>query len=452
MSDVHLARCGIPGADRCSFLSCRLLGIALLICLALLPDCSGQQQMTSGPPASPYHPNGSAPTTQECLRKLKRRCYNPEQIQEAYDLTPLLRRGDDGHGQTIVLAESFGSPTLRHDLQTFDTAFGLPAPPRFQILYPLGMPTVQPNNKQQQGWAAETTLDVEWAHAIAPGASITVLVNPVGETGNGRGLADFLRLYHDALNNHLGNVFSESWGIPEPVMATSAGRQFVRRYDALYSQASRQGATFFVAAGDTGATSKEPDGSRLYPHRTINWPASDPQVTAVGGTELLLNPANGAYEQEIAWNDRVGATGGGVSILYSEPTFQQGVNGHEQNLLDGHRGIPDVAWSAQNFLLYLTLLNGKGGWIIAGGTSAGAPAWAGLMAIADQMAGHPLGNINAALYTLAGTGFHDITQGNNSIDHVEGYSALPGWDLVTGWGTPDVAVLLPQLIQAAKGR
>jgi len=418
--------------------------LVLLICLVMLAACdvSAVGNGLTNPAPSPYHPNGHAPTTADCLKRFKHLCYSPQQIQEAYDVTPLLRQGLDGRGQSIVIVESFGSPTLRQDLATFDTAFGLPAPPRLTILAPIGAPKLVPGNSDQQGWAVETTLDVEWAHALAPGAAIVVLVSPVSETEGVQGFPEFLRLDRYALDHHLGAIFSQSWGASEPTLADAAGRALRQQYDAFYQEAERQGATFFASTGDSGAVNEDQQGA-MYRYRDVIWPASDPLVTAVGGTVVRLDPETGAYEREVAWNSGGGATGGGVSAFYSEPVFQRAIAGPAQVALAGRRGIPDVAWPADGFLVYF-----KGHWSIVGGTSAGAPPWAGLMAIADQIAGHPLGNIDAALYALHGVGFHDITSGNNTTNGVTGYTALPGWDLVTGWGTPDAAVLLPRLVRA----
>jgi subtilase family serine protease len=428
--------------------------LILLVCLVLLVACSSPVAghvpaggSSTGPAAaSPYHPNGSAPTTADCVQRLKYRCYSPEQIQEAYGIAPLLRQGLDGRGQTIVIVDSFGSPTLRQDLATFDTAFGLPAPPHLRVLDPIGAPTLNPHSSDQQGWATETTLDVEWAHAIAPGASIVVLVSPVSETEGVQGFPQFLSLDEYAMEHHLGFVFSESWGASEPTLEDAAGRALVQRYDAFYAAAEQQGATFIASTGDTGAVNENAQGG-MYTYRDVIWPASDPLVTAVGGTTLTLDPATGAYQREVAWNSDGGAGGGGVSALYSEPAFQRAIAGAAQVELAGQRGIPDVAWPAEGFLVFF-----NGHWAVIGGTSAGAPPWAGLLAIADQLAGHPLGDINPVLYALQGAGLHDITSGNNSFDGITGYSALPGWDLVTGWGSPNAAVLLPRLVKVTSGR
>jgi subtilase family serine protease len=159
---------------------------------------------------------------------------------------------------------------------------------------------------------------------------------------------------------------------------------------------------------------------------------------------------SGTAFQENAWNGSGGASGGGFSSFFPTPSYQQTLPATVQNLLQHRRGVPDVAGDADpatGLAFYIS----DGGWNLAGGTSASAPLWAAFMAIADQMAGHPLGFINPALYKLAASSsyaqdFHDITVGNNSVHNVKGYSAVPGWDPVTGLGTPILDKLLPDLI------
>ena len=130
------------------------------------------------------------------------------------------RRGDNGTGQTIVIIDSFGSPTLASDLATFDADYGLPAPPSLSVLAPLGSLPFDPTNDDMVGWAVETTLDVEWAHAMAPGASIVVLTSPVSETQGVQGMPQFLALEQYALDHHLGQIISQSWGTTENTLFT----------------------------------------------------------------------------------------------------------------------------------------------------------------------------------------------------------------------------------------
>jgi subtilase family serine protease len=445
-----------------------LLVAALLLtsCALSAPVVNDQPAATSGSQStaqatvttsSPYKPGPqAAQILKECSATASSGgCYSPEQIQTFYDLNPLYNKGYNGRGQTIVIIDSFGSPTIQQDLKVFDQTFGLPDPPSFKVLSPLGAPDF--NDPQASGWAGETTLDVEWAHAIAPGASIVLLESPVAETEGVQGFPEFEQLSTYALDNHLGQVISQSYGASEPTLAGDAckenlgtGEDLLKNYDqTVYQRAQQEKVTVLASSGDAGATNENCSTTSIYNYRNVGWPASDPLVTAVGGTKLTLGSSAGVYGKEKVWNEDGGASGGGISQFYAEPDWQK--NLPNQSLLKGKRAIPDVAWGAAvNFALYSSFDNASGDWSAIGGTSASAPQWAGLVAIANQMAGKPLGFLNPALYKLAGKGFHDITTGNNSVGGVAGYQASQGWDMATGWGTPDANVLLPQLIQAVQ--
>jgi subtilase family serine protease len=384
-------------------------------------------------------------------------CFSPEQVQTFYDLNPLYAKGFDGKGMTIIVIDSFGSPTIKQDLHTFDQTFGLPEPSSFDVEYPLGQVTIDPSNSDQVGWEGETTLDVEWAHAIAPGANIVLLVSPVSETEGVMGFPQFEQLSIYAMDHHLGQVVSQSFGATEPTLVGDAcnehlgsGEDLLREYDQkVFQRAVNEHITMLASSGDDGPTDATCNPPSTYNFRAVGWPASDPLVTAVGGTKLTLKNSAGDYGSEQVWGDSIGASGGGISQFYAEPEWQK--NLPNQTMLNGKRGIPDVSWGAAvNFVFYHSYPGEPRGWNAIGGTSASAPQWAGLIAIADQMAGKPLGFLNPAIYQLDGKGFHDITSGNNSADGVTGFQAGPGWDLATGWGTPDAAVLLPQLIKAVQ--
>jgi subtilase family serine protease len=179
----------------------------------------------------------------------------------------------------------------------------------------------------------------------------------------------------------------------------------------------------------------------------VNYPASSPNVTAVGGTLLYADPA-GKYQFETVWNDPYGAGGGGVSQEFTEPYYQYSLPASVQGTLNNYRGIPDVSYNAgvnTSVLVYLGFLGAAdNGFYLFGGTSEGSPQWAGIIADGNQLAGHPLGFLNPKLYAIGeGSGlFHDITYGSNTYNGVPGYVATPGWDLATGWGTPDLGSLL----------
>ncbi|HEX6778979.1 MAG TPA: S53 family peptidase [Ktedonobacterales bacterium] len=421
------------------------------------PSASTPGSQAPGTTTSPYKPGAqAAQILSECsATAAPGGCLSPEQVQTFYNLNSLYNKGYTGRGQTIVIIDSFGSPTIQRDLKVFDQTFGLPDPPSFKVLAPLG--AINFNDPQASGWAGEATLDVEWAHAIAPGASIVLLESPVAETEGVQGFPQFEQLSTYALDNHLGQIISQSYGASEPTLVgdvcnenLGSGESLLQNYDqTVYQRAEQAKVTVLASSGDAGATNEDCTSSSNYSYRNAGWPASDPLVTAVGGTKLTLKNNAGVYGSEKVWNEDGGASGGGTSQFYAEPDWQK--NLPNQSLLKGKRGLPDVSWGAAvNFALYSSFDSANTGWSAIGGTSASAPQWAGLVAIANQMAGKPLGFLNPALYKLAGKGFHDITSGDNSLDNVDGFQASQGWDMATGWGTPDAAVLLPQLIQAVQ--
>jgi subtilase family serine protease len=394
-----------------------------------------------------------APTDIVCRTYIGIPCYSPQEIQNAYGLTPILNAGYTGAGETIIIVVSFGSPTILQDLQIFDAGYGLPDPPSFTVLAPLGTMPFDPTNSDQVGWAFETTLDVEWAHAMAPGANIVLLTSPVSETEGVQGMPEFLLLEQYALNHHLGKIISQSWGATENTLFTPAGRQVFEDFELLYQDAAQQNVTVLASAGDGGSANQEINGT-TYPFPTVNFPASSPFVTAVGGTSLYADPS-GNYQSETVWNNPSGAGGGGVSQQFSEPLYQKLLLNSVQKTLLNHRGIPDVAYNADPYkaiLVYVSFFPNPNddGYYFIGGTSEGSPQWAGIIADANQLAGRPLGFLNLKLYSLAALVgqsqfFHDITIGNNSFNGVPGYGATTGWDLASGWGTPNLGKLVWEL-------
>ena len=396
------------------------------------------------------------PSNAECLADYGTTCYAPQDLQKAYGLAPFLKAGYAGQGQTIVIIVSFGSPTLEQDLKAFDAAFGLPDPPSLKILAPLGTVPFDPTDQDQLGWAGETSLDVQWAHAMAPRAGIVVLTSPVDETQGIQGLPEFLQLEQYALNAHLGQIISQSWGTAENTLFNAAGTNILNEFEDLYQRAAAENVTVLAAAGDTGTENVDVNGNN-YAFPTVLFPASSPYVTAVGGTTLNLD-ANGNYQSETVWNDSPsdGASGGGVSQHFYEPVYQWVLNPSVQRTLLGRRGIPDIAFNADPntpVWVYFGFFSDPdyNGFLPAGsGTSAAAPPWAGIVADANQLVGRPLGFLNPVIYGIGATVghsefFHDITVGNNSYNGLPGYSATPGWDLASGYGTPSLSDLLSQL-------
>lgn len=448
----------MPAKDRC-VLSRRVLSLVLAGLALLLSACAG----VGGPAITVTSTPGGAnalvtPTVSSlpsaasvCPAQLSnvRTCQTPYTMRVAYGLEALTRRGFTGQGQTVVDIVSFGSPTLQQDVDVFDRQFGLP-PITVQVLAPIGTTKFNPTNDDMLGWAEETTLDVEVIHAMAPQAHIVVLTSPVDETEGTIGLPQFLQLEQYAVNRHLGQIFSQSYVASETTLADQAGRQLVATYDAFYKQATtQQGWTILNGSGDHGATDYSNLAATTFSSTPIvNFPADDPWVTAVGGTTLLASPSG---VRETAWS----GSGGGVSAFFGVPEYQQDLPQSVRSRLNGQRGLPDVAANADPLSAMAIYFDGQ--WLQVGGTSAATPTWAGIIAVANQLAGHSLGFLNPALYKLAASekeDFRDITIGDNSFRqgnvNVRGYAAAPGWDAVTGYGAPICDRLLPDLIAAAQ--
>jgi len=227
-----------------------------------------------------------APMDADCRTFINIPCYSPQEIQNACGLASILNAGYTGVGKTIIIIVSFGSPTIAQDLQIFDADYGLPDPPSFTVLAPLGTVPFDPTNSDQVGWAFETTLDVEWAHAIAPGANIVLLTSPVSETEGMQGMPEFLLLEQYALDHHLGKIISQSWGATENTLFTPAGQQVFEDFERFYQDAAQQNVTVLASAGDVGSGNPDINGT-IYPFPTVIFPASSPLVTAVGGTSCM---------------------------------------------------------------------------------------------------------------------------------------------------------------------
>ena len=397
------------------------------------------------------------PTYAQCLGLIGSPCYSPQLIRKAYGVTPVLNSGFTGKGQSIVIIDSFGSPTIRQDLKVFDQGYGLPDPPSLKILAPLGTINFDPNNSNMVSWASETTLDVEWSHALAPDASIVLMTSPVSETEGVQGLPEFLFLEKYAVSHNLGKIISQSWGATENTLFNPGGKQIFNQFNDFYKQASQDGVTIFASSGDSGSSNVDINGNDyLFP--TIIFPASSPYVTAVGGTSLFAS-STGNYQSETVWDEvaqGAGAGGGGISQVFKEPAYQTAnLPASGQSILNGFRGIPDISYNADpltSILVYFSFIPGQPGFFQSNGTSEGSPQWAGIIADADQMAGHPLGFLNPALYQLgnssdAANSYHDITVGNNGYNNIPGYDATTGWDPASGWGSPRTADLLKALIK-----
>jgi subtilase family serine protease len=428
----------------------------------------------------------TAPPSEAQCFAIGRRCFTPESVRNSYNLAPLYAAGNQGQGQTIAIIDSYGSDTIAHDLSVYNTAFGLPhmcgeeggacgaGIPTFSQLKLQGSPATvaaPPTSKgtQLQGnkasWAAEVSLDVETAHAIAPMANILLVTTPNAETLGVQGFPQMMAAEDYVVQHHLATVISQSFAAAEESFG-SVQSLLNLRY--AFVDAAQNGVTVLAASGDSGTanTTKTPahTGGTLIPFPTVEWPASDPLVTGVGGTYLCTDPVTGTGVdsvdppsacqghpgvREIGWID----SGGGFSHVFSTPDYQNALPAGSTPI-GAMRGVPDVAFQASartGALIYISLPPITPGWYIIGGTSLATPQWAGLVAIAAQIKGSGLGPINGALYDLAAgpnyaTYFYDVTSGNNQADPtVPGYPATTGWDPVTGLGTPNAATLVPAL-------
>jgi subtilase family serine protease len=390
-------------------------------------------------------------------------CYDPYQMQTAYGVAPLIANGNDGTGKTIVILDAFDDTYLQSDFDTFNSFYGLPAQTIAQY-YPGG----QANTPYDAGWSEEMQLDVDWSHAIAPGAKIVIV------HGKSNSDDDLVAAANYAIDHNLGDVISMSFGESD----TCLGSALTNAWHRAFVKATLKGITLFASSGDEGAAQESCDGNSWI--QSASSPASDPLVTGVGGTELnatdyacLLTTCSsswvpGSWLGEIGWNegDPYGdfgsvfgygtiASGGGYSTVWSQPYYQAGTLRHVRQ-----RAVPDVSYNGAVLHGVLVYLGEFGGWYRFGGTSAGSPQWAALTAIADQAAHHRYGFINAALYNIGqssgsyASSFHDITSGNNNAAEfdaannevdVAGYNAGTGWDAVTGLGSPKAGGLLAGL-------
>ncbi len=393
----------------------RMLVVVAIICLtAPAGSAAGgpPDSWTAKPPIHVRKAATSAPTG-----------YIPSQISHAYGFNQLTATGT---GQIVAIVDAFDDPTAASDLQTFINTFplramnGLPNTPRctvaagphpcFQKVYAQSKP------RTDGGWALEISLDVQWAHAIAPDADILLVEAKTNSFSNLLGAVD-------VAVNAGAKVVSMSWGGNEFLLESS--------YDFHFNH---PGVTFTASSGDSGG---------------VIYPAASPYVVAVGGTTLELDPVTGAVTLETAWS----GSGGGLSAFEAEPGYQ---SAYPIPYTGGKRGVPDVAYVADPStgvaVFDSTPFNGQAGWFQVGGTSVGAPQWAALIALANQGRATGLSissDLNSSPEYSAATGaayaanYRDILSGSNGSCTI--CSATPGYDFVTGLGSPNANNLVPYL-------
>ncbi len=417
--------------------------------------------------------------------------YQPSELQAAYNMNPLYAAGLNGTGQTVVIVDAFGSDTIQTDAEVFSQLYGLPdlTPANFQVIHAPGA-LHNPGKGHfggSAGWKDEITLDVEWVHSMAPGADIVLLISP----NNGSDLEETVNY---AVVHHLGNTISNSWSGPEGF----GNPQTLARTERILEMAAAQGIDVNFSSGDFG------DNVEFVGFRTVGYPGSSPFATSVGGTSLFLNPDN-SMRFETGWGnnltriaDRISlgsppivppsnnpalglgfqfGAGGGSSLTFARPDFQAGLN-----VPGATRQVPDIGWLADPFT-GVEIIETVGGQLsvgVIGGTSLACPMFSGIMAIAAQKAGHPLGQAARLVYNLPAGAVNDVLavgSADNVVGVVNGapfsadqlaaplgnttsyVSALynspfstrwfvitfgtdsslttaPGWDNVTGVGTP----------------
>jgi len=353
----------------------------------------------------------------------------PQDLATAYQMPA----DYDGSGQTIGLLE-FSNGYSLSDVTGFWTTMGI-TPPSLQFVSVDGTP----NDGGVNSYDMEATLDVEWAGALAPGAQLVVYEASSGQNDQSFGLSILKALdyaTHDP--DHHPSVLSISYGDGETRFPSAE----MRAWDTAMATAALLGITTFVASGDQGAYGLQEPG-RLICH--VDAPANAPHAVAVGGTHLVLN-AEGAIDEETGWTDtnHNGASGGGISQVFGAPSYQADMVFPVKAGDQPGRGVPDVSANADPDTGYAVYF--QGAMTVVGGTSAASPLWAALTARLNQARGTPVGYFQPQLYLLGvQSAFRDITVGNNNYDGVVGYVCTPGWDAVTGWGSPNLAAIIAAL-------
>lgn len=316
------------------------------------------------------------------------------------------------------------------------------------------VPPFDPTNEDHTGWAGETTLDVEYAHAIAPDAHIVLVETGVAETEGVTGLPEMMDAEKALIKSGRADVISQSFGATENTFPGFDKGDFKSIKDLRYAFqfAAAHNVTVLAASGDNGATDAMENGSDLYPYKVNSWPSSDPLVTSIGGTQMTLDNDGKRTAADKVWHDDYGAAGGGVSGVFERPWYQASV----ANVTGNHRGTPDISMSAAvdgAAWTYESYDPTRVGWHLTGGTSEATPIFSGVVALADQLAGYRLGQLNWRLYGLGllpsqWSGITDVTTGDNSWNAVTGYQAAKGYDLASGLGTIDAA----RFVHAIAGR
>jgi subtilase family serine protease len=473
---IHTARsaCSRPA---------RLLTLPLLLSAALAAQCAGSAGSPAAASARDADARAAAPASADvaavsgsaagktwvttvptgpppsdivanCVVSQPQQCLTPHVLREAYGFQPLLDRGIDGRGETITVissvklcpdqspgtsAQPAGSDPpfppdvtdIRQDLSAYDGEYGLPAA-RIEVVTALaGSASPWETTDEEAG-------EFELLHALVPAATLRVILFPcdvLNTTANAT--SDTIAALRLAVSRT--DVASFNFAVGEHNFTAAQ----VTQIHSILRWAAAHHVTVDGSSGDTGASGAEWPITDPFV-KEVSLPASDPLVLGVGGTLLTANLSTGAYISETA----LPGSGGGFSNRYAPPAYQEGVPG-----ISATRGVPDVSAAAFGIPFWATA-DGKTYAIAVGGTSGSAPIWGALVAMTDQYTHHDLGFVNPAIYRIARSpayhqAFHDVTTGNNTLSFngvtIPGYQAGPGWDPVTGWGSPDAQVLVPLL-------
>lgn len=405
----------------------------------------------TNPSALCSFPDGTNPDGSEL------HCYTPKQFLAAYGIDQVHLAGLTGKGQTIILADSYGSPTAQADLDHFSDTFGLPRT-TIEFIYPNGAFVNPLKTADQVGWAQETTLDLEWAHAVAPGAKIVNIVANSDETTGLNGFPDLFGGIETAIKEYPGAIISMSLGTGEPTFKAADVKTYVQgKFHEILKKAARAGLTVLASSGDSGSTDINADESSLFAFPDAGYPASDPLITSVGGTSLqagwtwspegtaddfwncklnhtancptdFMHSTEGTTDVlETVWKEdwAIAAGGGGVSTVFKLPSYQKHLPDSVRKLMNGHRGVPDVSFNAainggvDVWTSFVAAEQGvpKAAWQAYGGTSCASPELAGVIALAGEQASRiagkhvSIGYLNPLLYQLRSYDFRDV------VDH-----------------------------------
>jgi len=446
-------------------------------------DAPAPDAFVNAPPCSTYYGEKIATTLPSAygVKQPYAPCgYTPSQYQGAYGTAGAIQHGLDGKGVTVAITDAYAAPTILADANAYATRHGQKAFARgqFSQVFPKGGYQYGYDDEAngdlcgEQGWYGEETLDVEAVHAMAPAANVLYVAGASCDD------PDLLGALNTIVDKKLANIITNSWGdigedTPADVLAA---------YHQTFTQAALEGIGVFYSSGDDGDDSLDTaDGTPA-----TDFPSTEPLVTAVGGTALQVGRSN-TYAGEVGWatgssdlspdgrswvppapGEFLYGAGGGVSTLFAQPSYQRGVV--PDSVAGGHRATPDIAMDAdpQTGMLVgetQTFPDGsqKYSEYRIGGTSLASPLYAGIEALADQASGRSHGFVNPAIYRLNGTGaIHDIVPParpqavvrvnyNNSVDASAGTTPIlrslddeaqsihtgPGWDTITGVGTPN---------------